>query len=585
MLSDFLLLFASGVHGASSIQDNVFTQLSFTIGIAAVIAFIMRLIRQPLILGYIIAGLIVGPSFLGIISQDNQEMFDTFSSIGIALLLFIIGLGMNVSELKKQGKSVLITAFTALITIGSLGFTTASLLGYLNTEAMIIGISLFFSSTIIIVKILSDRKEQNRLHGQLAIGIILFDDLVATIALLVIAAAKNGGLEVDQFGFLALKGLALGAFLTIANLHLLGRITRFMASSQELLFLFALSWGFGIGTLFEFAGFSLEVGALFAGVALGTVPYSQEITARLKPLRDFFVVVFFITLGESLDIPALGNAIIPALILAAVVMLAKPVVITLCLGLLGYTKRVSFKAGINLSQISEFSIILTVLAASTGLVRPEVSAVVTLVAMITIAISTYLMHYDEKLFVIFDRFKIRLFEREAAHKEHLRKKSYPFILFGYHKGGHQFINTFQQMKKRFVVVDYDPAVIDTLEQHDIAFMYGDATDPELMDEIGVEHAKLIVSTFTDYTITQQLVSTITKMNEKAVIICHASNQEEAIALYDMGATYVMIPHYIGSEKVSSFLKKNGLDKEQFELFREKHKTYLETHFTQSAPDM
>lgn len=585
MLSNFVTLFASGVDVTSNIQDNVFTQLSFTIGIAAVVALIMRLIRQPLILGYIIAGLIVGPSFLGIISQENQEMFDTFSSIGIALLLFIIGLGMNVSELKKQGKSVLITAFTALITIGSLGFTVASLLGYLNTEAMIIGISLFFSSTIIIVKILSDKKEQNRLHGQLAIGIILFDDLVATIALLVIAAAKNGGLEIDQFGFLALKGLALGAFLIIANLHLLGKVTRFMASSQELLFLFALSWGFGIGTLFEFAGFSLEVGALFAGVALGTVPYSQEITARLKPLRDFFVVVFFITLGESLDIPALGDAVIPALILAAVVMVAKPVVITLCLGLLGYTKRVSFKAGVNLSQISEFSIILSVLAVSTGLVRPEVSAVVTLVAMITIAISTYLMHYDEKLFTFFDRVKLRLFEREAAHKEHLRKKSYPFILFGYHKGGHQFITTFQQMKKRFVVVDYDPAVIDTLEQHDIAFMYGDATDPELMDEIGVEHAKLIVSTFTDYTITQQLVNAITKLNEKAVIICHASNQEEAIALYEMGATYVMIPHYIGSEKVSSFLKKNGLDKEQFEQFRERHKTYLETHFTQAAPDM
>jgi Kef-type K+ transport system membrane component KefB len=566
-------------------SGNVFAEISFAIGIAAVMALIMRLIKQPLILGYILAGLIVGPSFMNIISEGNQETFEVFSHMGIALLLFIIGLGMNVSELRKQGKSVLITAFVALFTMVSLGFTTAALLGYTNTESLIIGLSLFFSSTIIIVKILSDKKETNRLHGQLAIGIILFDDLVATLALLFIAAGKDGGLQIDQLGALFVKGLILMALLVFANTRLLGKVTKFMATSQELLFLFAISWGFGIGTLFEYAGFSLEVGALFAGVALGSVAYSQEITARLKPLRDFFVVLFFITLGESLDIPNLGTAIFPAIILAALVMIAKPSIITLTLGLLGYTKRVSFKAGINLSQISEFSIIMAVLAASTNMIRPEVSAVITLVAMITIAFSTYLMHYDEKWFQLFDRLKFRLFEREASYKEHVRRKSYPFILFGYHKGGHEFINTFQQMGKRFVVVDYDPAVIDTLEQHDVAFMYGDATDPELMDEIGVEHAKLIVSTFTDHDITRQLVAAIVKLNDKAVLICHATNQEEAIQLYEMGATYVMIPHYIGSEKVSAFLKKNGIDKVQFEQFKEKHLAYLESHFTHVAPDM
>ena len=566
-------------------DGSIFSELSLTLAVAAVMAFVMRLIKQPLILGYILAGLIVGPSVLGLISEGNQELFDTFSHLGIALLLFIIGLGMNVTELRKQGKAVLVAAVVTFITIGSLGFTAGALLGYTSTEAMIIGLSLFFSSTIIIVKILSDKKETNRLHGQLAIGIILFDDLVATIALLVIAAGKNGALDAQQFILLALKGVALAAFLIIANTRFLSKVTRYMATSQELLFLFALSWGFGVGALFEWAGFSLEVGALFAGVALGSVAYAQEITARLKPLRDFFVVLFFITLGESLDLPGLGSAVIPALVLSALVMVAKPGIITLTLGLLGYTKRVSFKAGINLSQISEFSIILSVLAASTGLIRTEVGGVITLVAMITIAISTYLMHYDDKLFLIFDRVKLRLFEREAAYKEHVRKKSYPFILFGYHKGGHQFISTFQQMKKRFVVVDYDPAVIDSLEHNDVAFMYGDATDPELLDEIGVEHAQLIVSTFTDYVITQQLVAAIKKLNHKTVIICHATNQEEAIQLYELGATYVMIPHYIGSEKVSAFLKKNGPDREQFEQFKEKHLAYLESHFTQIAPDM
>ncbi len=585
MILTTLAALGSPLNVSDFLHGNVFAELSFAIGIAAGMALIMKLIKQPLILGYILAGLIVGPSFLGIISQSNQEMFDIFSHMGIALLLFIIGLGMNVSELRKQGKSVLITALVALVTMVSLGFTIASLLGFLPTEALIIGLALFFSSTIIIVKILSDRKEQNRLHGQLAVGIILFDDLVATLALLVIAAGKNGDLDLNQFILLFVKGALLMGFLIVMNLKFLGKITKFMASSQELLFLFALSWGFGIGTLFEFAGFSLEVGALFAGVALGSVPYAQEITARLKPLRDFFVVVFFITLGESLDLHNLGPVVVPSIILAAAVMIAKPTIITLTLGLLGYTKRVSFKAGINLSQISEFSIIMAVLAVSSNMVREEVASTITLVAMITIAISTYLMHYDEKLFQLFDKLKFHLFERESSYKEHVKRRGYPFILFGYHKGGHEFINTFRQMGKRFVVVDYDPAVIETLEHHDVAFMYGDATDPELMEEIGVEHAKLIISTFTDHEITRQLVSAVVKLNDKAVIICHATNQEEAIQLYEMGATYVMIPHYIGSEKVSAFLKRNGIDRAQFESFKEKHLAYLESHFTHIAPDM
>lgn len=564
-------------------HENVFSDLSIIIVIAAAVSLIMRLIKQPLILGYILTGLLVGPSLLGLIGHGNQETFETFSHIGIALLLFIIGLGMDISELKKQGKSVLITAIITFISVGSLGFTAGALLGFTHTEALLIGLALYFSSTIIIVKILSDKKEQNRLHGQLAIGVILFEDLVATIALLVIAAGKNGGLSASELGILALKGVVLVALLFLASSKILGKVTRWMASSQELLFLFALAWGFGVSALFEMAGFSLEVGALFAGVALGTLPYSQEITARLKPLRDFFVVLFFIALGESLDIGNLGSAIVPALILSALVMVMKPLIITLTLGLLGYTKRVSFKAGINLSQISEFSIIVTVLAVASGLASPEVSAVVTLVAMITIAISTYLMHYDNQLFLLFDKFRIALFDRASHHKEHMRKQRNQYLLFGYHNGGHQFINTFRHMGKKFVVVDYDPSVIDHLEQTKVPCMYGDATDPELLEEIGIDHAQLIISTFTDVTVTEQMVSNVHKINPKAVIICHATNQEEAIKLYELGASYVMIPHYIGSEKVSTFLKRNGASADDFAQFKEKHLDYLQTHFSHGHP--
>ena len=556
-------------------HGDFFTELSLVILVTVGVSIIMRLIRQPLILGYILSGLLVGPSFLNLI--HSNEMFEAFSALGIALLLFIIGLGMNISELRKLGKPIFITAAAVLLTVGTLGYTAGSLMGFSRNEALITAFALFFSSTIIIVKILSDKKEANRLHGQIAIGVILLDDLVATLALLFVVAGKNGGLSFSDILLLLAKGLLLLLMLFIANTKLLGRLTKYMAGSQELLFLFALAWGFGIAALFEAAGFSIEVGALFAGVALASLPYAQEIAARLKPLRDFFVVLFFITLGQSLNTGNLSAGLIPALILSAIVMLVKPFAVISTLGLLGFPKRVSFKAGINLSQISEFSIILVLLAYSSGIVSEKLSAIITLVAIITITTSTYLMHYDNGLFKFFDRIKFKMFEKEVAHRERRNSVTYPMILFGYHKGGHEFVNTFKEMSKRYIVVDYDPTVIDILERQNVPFIYGDATDPELLEEVGIERAKLIVSTFTEYDVTQQLVSNVQRMNPNAVIICHADNQSEALELYELGATYVMIPHYIGSEKVSAFIRAKGLNKQEFEHFRERHMGLLQSH--------
>ncbi len=562
-------------------MSTAFAELSIVIVVATGVSLFMRLIKQPLILGYILAGLLVGPAALGLI--HSHETFEAYSSLGIALLLFIIGLGMNVGELKRLGKVVVLTALASLITIGSVGFAASRfVLGFGVTEDFITGMALYFSSTIIIVKILSDKKEQNRLHGQIAIGVILVEDIVATLALLFIVANQSGGLTVGEVGQLLGKGALLIAGLAICSTKILPRVSKYIASSQELLFLFAIAWGFGIATLFARAGFSIEVGALFGGVALASSPYAAEIASRLKPLRDFFVVLFFITLGEGLEVSNLAAAVKPALLLSAIVIILKPLTITTVTGLLGYTKRVSFKTGINLSQISEFSIVMIVLAASAKLVRPEISAIMTIVAITTIAISTYLMHYDDELFARFDKLKIKLFDN-ATQNEKRTHNGYPLLLFGYHHGGHEFIHTFRQIGKRFLVVDYDPLVIETLEQQQVPHMYGDATDNELLDEIGIDNTKLIISTFSDFEVSQQLVRNIMVRNPLAVIICHANNHDEALKLYELGSTYVMIPHHIGSEKISHFIKRSGLKKSEFKNFREKHLEYLKSRYEIISP--
>lgn len=553
-------------------HGEIFNELSLIIGVAVGVSIFMRLIHQPLILGYILSGLLVGPSFLDLI--HSTEIFNAFSTIGIALLLFIIGLGMNISELRRLGKPIFIAATTTLLTVGTLGYTVGSLMGFSRNEAIITAFALFFSSTIIIVKILSDKKETNRLHGQIAIGVILLDDLIATLALLFVVANEHGGLGLSEIAFLLFKGLLLLVGLFIANTRILRRLTKLVAVSQELLFLFALAWGFGVASLFELSGFSIEVGALFAGVSLANLPYTQEIAARLKPLRDFFVVLFFITLGESLHLENLSAGLVPALILTAIVIVVKPFAIIGSLGFLGYPKRVAFKAGVNLSQISEFSIILVLLAQSSGMVGERLSAIVTLVAIMTITSSTYLMHYDNRLFSIFDKIKFKVFEKQTAHREHHGRGGFQLVLFGYHKGGHEFIETFKDMGKKYIVVDYDPGVIDILERHNVPYMYGDASDIELLEELGISRVKLVVSTMTEYEATRQMVSNVRRINPNTVIICHAENQTQALELYELGATYVMIPHHIGSEKVSAFINQKGLDREEFEHFRKRHIGHL-----------
>jgi Kef-type K+ transport system membrane component KefB/Trk K+ transport system NAD-binding subunit len=554
-------------------ESTIFGQLSLVIAVVAVVSIIMRLLRQPLIIGYILTGVVVGPSFLHLIS--DKSTFEGFSSIGIALLLFIIGLGLNFDVIRKLGKTVIVVATLEISMMLLLGFLVARALGMPPSDSLFLGAALTFSSTIIIVKVLNDKREQTRLYGQICIGILLVEDIVATIALLFLSTNNSGGISPTEVGFLALKGLALAGALTLISTKILPKLSKFIASSQELLFLFAIAWGFGVATLFSIAGFSLEVGALFAGVSLAGLPYAQEIAARLKPLRDFFVVVFFIVLGEGLQLHNLGSAILPAVIFSVLVIIFKPLLVMIGLGSLGYTKRTSFKAGLPIAQISEFSLILVVLAASYNLVSEETSAIVTLIALITIGATSYLMHYDDWLYAKLEN-KLRFFERRIIKEEKKAKVAYPVILFGYHKGGHEFTKVFRDMKKRYIVVDYNPEVIEQLEHRHIHFMYGDATDLELLQELGVDQAKLVVSVMTDFNTNLSLLKHVVHENPHAIFICHADTFEEANTLYNHGATYVMMPYLIGSERISNFLKHTSLNKRDFDNYRDRHLTMLES---------
>lgn len=548
-------------------DNSVFYQLSLVLAIAAVVSFIFRAFRQPLIIGYILTGFLAGPSLLDVI-RDN-EAFSSFSQIGIALLLFVIGLGLNVAVIRTTGKPVFMSFLAVVMGVGALAIGASSIMGWTRTEGLVMALALLFSSTIVVIKTLSDKKEQSRLYSQIAIGVLLVEDIVATVALIFVSAQTGTSATSADFILLLLKGIVLAGGLVLSGVFILPRTVHLFAKSQELLYIFALAWAFGIASIFWWYGFSLEVGALFAGVALAHLQYAQEIATRLKPLRDFFIVLFFVELGQNMSFDNMSQALVPALVFSAIVMFIKPLMIMTSLGVGGYTKQTGFKAAIHLSQISEFSIVLVVLAVSTGVVRDELASVVTLTAVITIVLSAYLMKYDDVLYRKWQK-PLSIFERSKTKREVRALKNYPLVLLGYRKGGYEFVRTFREMKKKYVVIDFDPEVIEHLEHQHINNLYGDVTDLELLEELSLHKSELIVSMITDIDANRLLLRHITGHNKEAIFVCHANTFEQAVKLYEEGAAYVLLPHFIGSEQANTFIKRNGSDKQAFEEYRKRH---------------
>lgn len=554
-------------------HGSLLGEISIIIGIALAFASLMKLFKQPLLIGYILAGILAGP-ILGVVK--NADTLEGFSKIGIALLLFIVGLGLNPRVIKELGKVAFVTGLTQVAVSTLIGMVVMLVFGKSFVVALIVGVGISFSSTIVGLKLLTDKKEQTRLYGRLAIGILLSQDILATAALLVLSMQKDGFGIFSSAGLL-LKGGLIVAALFLVSTKILPRLTRFISDNTEYLFLMTIAWGLGIGYLIEHAGFSLEIGALIAGVSLASMPYAQEAGSRLRPVRDFFVVIFFIFMGANLQLGDILSQLPLAIVLSLIILVFNPLAIMLPLGAFGHTKRNSFKTGIMMAQVSEFSLIFVILAQQSGIIGSEVVSLVTISALITIAVSCYGIIYDDELFEKLQK-TFRFFESSRSDKTE-KKVCYDIVQFGYNKGGSELIKMFTKMKRKsLVVVDYDPEVIDQLHHKKVHFIYGDASDVELLDELNLGASKLIVSTITHFPTNRLLIEYVEKMNPKAVVIARADTAADAAELYGLGASYVMVPHFVGTEKLGNFISRHGLNRSDFTKHKEKHLAQLKTHY-------
>jgi Kef-type K+ transport system membrane component KefB len=553
---------------------DIFIELSLVIFVATALSFVMKILRQPLLVGYILSGIILGPSVLGVLV--SEEPLKLFSKIGIVILLFIVGINLSPKIIKEVGKVSLLTGIGQVLFTSIIGFFISLFLGLGTIASLFVAVALTFSSTIIILKLLSDKGDIHSLYGKVAIGFLLVQDIIATIILLIATAySQNAGGDITATMLLTLlKGTALIIVIFSLSNYLLPKLSKFVASSQELLFLFSISWALSMATLFHYIGFSVEIGALVAGVSLSMTPYAFEIGSRMRPLRDFFILIFFILLGSQMVLTNISAIIFPAIILSLFVLIGNPIIVIIIMNLLGFSKRTGFQAGLTVAQISEFSLILATLGFEIGSLSKDQLSLVTLIGLFTIAGSTYLILYSDFLYKKIERY-LSFLELKKNRRESSKDKDIDAVLFGYRRVGVDFVKVFNKLSLNFLVVDFDPESIKNLDQQGIEYRYGDAKDVEFLEELPLKKLRCAVTTIPEFETNLLLVKKIRSINKRAVIVVIAQTKEESLLLYQVGASYVVIPHYIGAKHATQILIENGLDYASYKSLRNKHVNFLE----------
>jgi Kef-type K+ transport system membrane component KefB len=540
--------------------------------VAAALAVLMRLLKQPIFLGYVLTGLLLGPQFLNL--MRSSDTLTVFSQMGTVVLLFIVGLHLSPKEIKDLGKNVFITGSIQVLVVALLGYVISKLFGFTTTESILLGAAASFSSTIIALKLITDKKDLEKLYSRLSMGILLLQDFIAVVVLVLVAAFSSGGINPTSFLLLIGKGIFLFVAALLFSYYVLPSITNYFAQSQEYLFLFSLAWGLGLSSLFWFFGFSAEIGALAAGVSLSVSPFAQEISSKFKPLRDFFVVTFFIFLGSKITFGSTVNLLVPLLCLFSLVLVIKPLIITITLRIIGYNERTSFLTGVSLGQLSEFSLVLMLMASKTGMVSNEVFSLVTVLGFFSIAVSSYLITYAERYIPVVLPVLKKIGKNGRKLDKKTIDKSYDAILFGCNRAGYDFVKMFSAFKDKFLAVDFNPQIIKELSEKGINCVYGDAEDGEFLEEVKVDRSRIVVSTIPDYETNLFLVSRIRNQNQKTLVVVVSYNVDEAIKLYEAGATYVVLPHFIGGEFAARLTSEAGFDIEKLRGKREQHIKYL-----------
>ena len=542
------------------IGHEPFAEFALLLLICALAGALFVRLRQPVLIAYIVVGIVVGPAVLGLVQAHEQ--IDLLAQVGVAVLLFVVGLKLDLHHVRHIGPVALATGLGQLAFTIAFGFLIILALGKEPMEALYVAVALTFSSTIIIVKLLSDKRELDSLHGRIAVGFLIVQDLAVVVAMMTMSALRGSGGEATGWAEVLLSlgwRLAAAALLLFLLMRwVLPAVVAAMARSQELLLVFAIAWGVALAALGEWAGFSKEAGAFLAGFSLASTPYREAMNARLTSIRDFLLLFFFIDLGAKLDFSALGGELWPALALSAFVLIGNPLIVMAIMGFMGYRKRTGFMAGLTVAQISEFSIIFVAMGISLGHVGTDALGLTTLVGIVTIALSTYMILYSQPLFERIGPL-LDIFERRRPHREMAVEQQRPseappqVVIFGLGRYGARLLTSLRKRGVPVLGVDFDPETVRRLRRHGCAVRFGDGEDPAFLDTLPVNTAQWIVTTLPTWESNRGLLHALQAMAVPATIIGVVGDEVHRAALHAAGANRIINPFLDSADHTAQIL--------------------------------
>ncbi|MBI4266560.1 MAG: cation:proton antiporter [Acidobacteria bacterium] len=534
---------------------NAFAEVALTLLVAALVGALGTWLRQPLIVSFIAVGLLVGPAGMSLVTQPEQ--IELLAGIGISLLLFVVGLKLDFHTIRTLGPVALATGIAQVGFTAVIGVLIAASLGMDGLTAIYVAVAVTFSSTIIVVKLLSDKREIDALHGRIAVGVLIVQDL-AVILVMIAVTAFGGERAADQSlaahaTQILVKGLGFLAVVSVLAVRVLPAATIHLARSPELLVLSGIAWAVVLAATGEALGLRQEVGAFVAGASLASTPYREAIGSRLVTVRDFLLLFFFIDLGARLDLSLLGATFGAALILSAFVLIGKPLLVMIILGLMGYRKRTNFLSGLAVAQISEFSLILGALGVSVGHLGPDAMGLVTTVGLITIGLSTYMIIHAARLYEWLAPW-LGVFERRTPYREAAADTGAPpradVVILGLGRYGGGIVRHLLLRNRRVVGVDFDPEALARWRAEGIPVIYGDASDPELFERLPLEGANWVVSTAPDIDTSRVLLHHLRErgFRGKVAVACRTADEGDVLRLE--GADVLLRPYADAAEQAA-----------------------------------
>lgn len=539
-----------------------FAELALLLLIASIMGVLAVRLRQPPIIAYIASGILVGPALLGLVHAHDQ--IDLFAQIGITVLLFLVGLKLDLQHIRHIGPVALLAGSAQLVITIALGFGLLLMLSKDWVSSIYLAIALSFSSTIIIVKFLSDNHEIDSLHGRIAIGILIVQDL-AVILVMMASTALGSHTEVASFyewlvailSLISRAGLA-ALFLFALIWYVIPFFMRFVVKSQEILLVFAIAWGTSFAAIGEWIGFSKEAGAFMAGFSLASTHFRDAIYARLTGIRDFLLLFFFINLGAKLEFTLIGEAWWLVLLIALFVLIVKPIILIGILGYMGYRKRTSFQSGLTMAQLSEFSIIFISMGISLGHLQAETLELTILVAVSTIALSAYMILNAQRLFENFTHL-LSIFERKYPYREISVEQQRAvandpkIIIFGLGRYGARILKHLHQHRVSVMGVDFDPEAIRELRRQEMPVRYGDAENPAFLDLLPLRKVDWIVTTIPEWGANQALLHALNESGFSGRVVGLARDDEHAQAMLEAGVTRVVNIFHEAADLATDYL--------------------------------